>query len=190
MKKLLEKNVRVVAGVHSLKRADPLIAMGAEVVQYDLKNPESVEAALKGADKLFLLIHFSKDLIEDTRVLAQAAKKVGVQHIVKLGGLGVDTRKHLPAIWHKGAEEAIRETGVAYTFLQPTNFLSNITLWNGHTIKGQNTLYGATGDGKVCLYERYKCTNSCSLDGLIPLISPMPPVELSPSQVMKTKSML
>jgi uncharacterized protein YbjT (DUF2867 family) len=72
-------------------------APGTEVVGGDVLSPESLDAALRGADVAYYLIHSmgsTGDFEEQDRVAAQnfarAARRAGVSRIVYLGGLGQD----------------------------------------------------------------------------------------------------
>jgi uncharacterized protein YbjT (DUF2867 family) len=68
-------------------------AHGAEVVQGDLLDPESVGRACEGVDVLYFLVHSLSDrdfAAVDRRaalITAQAAREAGVRRIVYLGGL-------------------------------------------------------------------------------------------------------
>ena len=83
------------------------------------------------------------------RNLAQAAKKAGVHHIVKLSALGGDdeTRNNIRK-WHDEGEQAIRDTGVALTVLRPTAFMSNALHWR-ESIRAQGKVFSNYGDGKL-----------------------------------------
>jgi uncharacterized protein YbjT (DUF2867 family) len=72
-------------------------AQGTEVVGGDVLDPESLDAALCGADIAYYLVHSmgsAGDFEEQDRVAAQnfarSARRAGVTRIVYLGGLGQD----------------------------------------------------------------------------------------------------
>lgn len=91
--------------------------------------------------------------------------KVGVQHIVRISALGAADKENLvavsykisylanifdhPDLWHREADNIVRESEVPYTILQPTSFLSNVAAFGGDTIKAQGVWYGSTGEGRV-----------------------------------------
>jgi uncharacterized protein YbjT (DUF2867 family) len=77
---------------------------------------------------------------------ANAAKLMGVKKIVKLSSLDVE---HGLAIgdWHKQGEAAIRSSGVPFTFVRPTGFMSNLLAWS-HSIKTEQVVRSSTADGR------------------------------------------
>ncbi|GHH30416.1 NAD(P)H-binding protein [Streptomyces rubradiris] len=93
---------------------------GVEMVRLDLDEPETWPAALDGVKKVFLYAH--ADRVAD---FAGAARAAGVEHIVLLSSAAVvdpATRHSRSAVMHSAVEEALRESGIAWTFLRPTTF--------------------------------------------------------------------
>ncbi len=95
----LLENQQVV--LHCLARSPdklrPRVAASTKVVQGDVLDPQSLEAAMQGVSTAYYLVHLmsgSKDFEQDDRRaamnFAQAAKKAGVRRIIYLGGLGDD----------------------------------------------------------------------------------------------------
>jgi len=127
----------------SKARLDPKV----ELVSGDLARPETLPKALEGADHVFLLAA-GPELGAQEQSLARAAKKAGVQHIVKLSVVGAgDPKPTTVASWHAAGEKAIQAEGIPWTFLRPTFFMSNAASWAG-MVKGQGKVFGAYGDGK------------------------------------------
>ena len=94
-----------------------------EVAVGDALNPETLSQALAGVDCAYYLIHSMSsgsgfhDLdIKAARAFGQAAKEVGVKHIIYLGGLGdpeANLSRHLRSRQETG--QALREGGVPVT---------------------------------------------------------------------------
>ncbi len=124
-----------------------------EVVGGDLDDPDSLEDAVRDVDRVLLVSTGPDGPVQD-RNLAVAAAKAGVGRIVKLSTLSVDDdRIHDPITrWHRAGEDAVRDSGVAWTFLRPTGFMSNALNWAG-TIAGHDTVYHPYGDGRVALID-------------------------------------
>jgi uncharacterized protein YbjT (DUF2867 family) len=124
-----------------------------EVVGGDLDDPRSLEDAVRGVDRVFLVSTGSEGPAQD-RALATAAAKAGAGHIVKLSTLSTgDEHIHDPITrWHRAGEDAVRDTGVSATFLRPTGFMSNALQWAG-TIADHDTAYHPHGDGRVALVD-------------------------------------
>ncbi|MGX1133896.1 uncharacterized protein YbjT (DUF2867 family) [Streptomyces glaucescens] len=97
----------------------------AEVCEGDLADPGSVAPALKGARALFLLSGYGAEAD-----LLRAARDAGVGHVVLVSSLAVGTHPHLRAVaGHLAAERLLRESGMAWTILRPTQFASNALWW-------------------------------------------------------------
>jgi uncharacterized protein YbjT (DUF2867 family) len=113
--------------VRALSRSEENLASlpdGVEGVIGDLESGESLAAACAGVDRLFLIT--SNGETESARGVnaVQAATAAGVKHIVFLS---VGNPSKEPAIPHYLAklpiEEAIRDSGVDYTFLRCNYFM-------------------------------------------------------------------
>jgi len=120
----------------------------AQVVQGDFNDPKSLEAALKGVDKVFSLA-FGPQTGAHEKELARLAKKAGVRHIVKLSAMGGDGVT-INAIrkWHNEGEQAIKESGIAWTVVRPGGFMSNALQWRA-TIRSQGKVFSNYGHGKI-----------------------------------------
>jgi uncharacterized protein YbjT (DUF2867 family) len=151
VKQLSAKGADVRACCHTLSKADKIKGPGVEIVEFDYTKPETVGAAFKGVEKLFLLTTpLVGNMVETTALLVEEAKKAGVKHIVELSVLGADTEsKVLPMKWHRQAEMTVEESGIPYTFVRPSGFMQNFSNFNAQTIKAQNAIYTATGEGKI-----------------------------------------
>ena len=117
----------------------------AEIAVGDLDSPETLRAALAGIERVFLV---TANTQQDVNVL-QAAKAARVRHIVKLSTLeAVDPVMIEHVKWHREREELIRASGLAWTFLRPTMFMSTALDW-AKTIRQEGTIYFPGGEGKV-----------------------------------------
>jgi uncharacterized protein YbjT (DUF2867 family) len=99
---------------------------GAETVTADLERPETLPAALQGAEKAFL--YAKPDGIDG---FVQAAAAAGVQHLVLLSSaavIGAEAEHNPIAQQHRAVEVAIERSGIDWTFIRPGMFATN-TLW-------------------------------------------------------------
>jgi uncharacterized protein YbjT (DUF2867 family) len=119
-----------------------------EVVAGDLDQPATLEKAAAGADAVYALATGPQLPVHTANIVA-AAKKAGARRLVKLSVLGAGQGSGRSIIdWHDAAEKAVRESGLAWTFVRPGAFMSNALQWAG-MIKGQGKVFSAFGDGKV-----------------------------------------
>ncbi|MEU0789187.1 NAD(P)H-binding protein [Amycolatopsis sp. NPDC005961] len=96
---------------------------GVEVVAADLARPESWDAALDGVTKAFLYA--------GTAGLAGFLSRAGgLAQVVLLSALGADPASE-DAITraHGEAEQAVRDSGIPWTFLRPGGFAANRLMW-------------------------------------------------------------
>ncbi len=96
-----------------------------EVVAGDYDRPETITAALAGIDKAYLMVG------GDVSGFPAAAAAAGVRHIVLLSSCDAyaHERENLIAKMHEDAEQAVRASGLAWTFLRPDGFASNTLRW-------------------------------------------------------------
>ncbi|MCZ4122597.1 NAD(P)H-binding protein [Streptomyces sp. H39-S7] len=103
---------------------------GVEAVAGDLSDPESLDAALDGADTVFLVWPFLTAEAAPA-VLDRIAKHA--RRIVYLSMMGAQERTDGPVdpitLFHSEVERQIERSGLAWTFLQPVGFASNTLGW-------------------------------------------------------------
>ncbi|MER6100839.1 NAD(P)H-binding protein [Streptomyces sp. NPDC001832] len=98
---------------------------GVEAVVGDFAVPESLKPALDGVRSLFLVSRVGPD----ADILA-AARRAGVEHVVLVSSITVQTHPHLgPAGENLVVERLLKDSGMAWTILRPTQFASNAMMW-------------------------------------------------------------
>jgi (4-alkanoyl-5-oxo-2,5-dihydrofuran-3-yl)methyl phosphate reductase len=111
----------------------------------DLADPASLKQALEGVDRLFLL-NSGPEIPARDEVAAKAAKAAGVKRIVKLSSMDVEQGLAIGA-WHERGEAAARATGVPFTFVRPTGFMSNLLAW-APSVRNEGRVCASTGNGR------------------------------------------
>ncbi|MEV0197659.1 NAD(P)H-binding protein [Nonomuraea sp. NPDC050691] len=92
----------------------------------DLNAPDTLGAALDGVRGVFLLPGY-----RDMPGLLARFREAGVERVVLLSSLATvatDTRNAVSQ-YMIGSETAVRESGLAWTFLRPNAFMSNALRW-------------------------------------------------------------
>ncbi|MEY2604906.1 MAG: hypothetical protein QOH31_2715 [Verrucomicrobiota bacterium] len=117
-----------------------------EIAVGDLRQPAALEQALRGVDRVFLVV-LDMGGQQDKNVV-EAAARVGVKHVVKLSTLNAGRPRLQLDRWHYAKEELIRSSHLAWTFLRAGQFMSNALRWAG-TIKEQSKVYFPGGTGTV-----------------------------------------
>jgi uncharacterized protein YbjT (DUF2867 family) len=115
----------------------------------DLDRPESIEAALAGVDRLFLLTTQSSHQPRWERDVIHAAARIGVEHIVKLSVFRADEHSTLQiARQHWQTEQELAQSGVAATILRPVFFMQNLL-----AMTRGNTIATAARDGRIAMID-------------------------------------
>jgi len=142
---LLQRGDRPRVFVREEKKARSRFGDRVDIFVGDLADPVSLRTALEGADALFL-VNIGPQIPVRDEAAARVAKAVGVKHLVKLSSMDVKQRLAIGA-WHERGEAAILASGIAFTFLQPTGFMSNLLAW-APSIKSEGVVRSSTGDGR------------------------------------------
>jgi uncharacterized protein YbjT (DUF2867 family) len=122
---LLEKGEKVTVMTRSADRITSLPGAVSGVVG-NLADPPSLTKAFDGIDKVFLITAMHPDEARHGQNGVRAAKKAGVKMIVYLSGCMPEDSHHIPHFASKiPIENAIRESGIAFTILRPNDFFQN-----------------------------------------------------------------
>ncbi len=101
-------------------------ADGVEAVEGDLLDPVSVEKAMDGVNKLYLLNAVVPDELTQALIAYDLARKHRLSHIVYHSVFRVDNFKDVPHFASKLAvESALREFDLPYTIIRPNYFFQN-----------------------------------------------------------------
>jgi uncharacterized protein YbjT (DUF2867 family) len=149
VKQLQALNASFRAAVSSASSAEALRARDVGAVICDYHQPDTVRAALRGCDTLFLL---GPNLIEQTQLetgVVEAARAAGVRHVVKLSVMGAVDEAYSLAHVHRPVEKAIEASGLSWTFLRPNSYMQNVITFMKPTIQSDSMFYSASGDARI-----------------------------------------
>ena len=151
---LSEKGIAFRAMVRSLENARDIAALpGAELVEGNFDDPQSIERALSGIEKAFLLTNSSEKAEQQQSNFVVVAKRAGVKHIVKLSQWAADINSPVRFLrYHAAVEQLIKDSGMTYTFLRPNLFMQGL-LGFRETIIKQNQFFGAIGNAKISMID-------------------------------------
>ncbi|PRY10162.1 uncharacterized protein YbjT (DUF2867 family) [Pontibacter ummariensis] len=125
VKELFDRDVEVQVLTRSEEKARNLPA-GVRAVVGDLLDPRIVRSAFKGIDGVFMLNPVSTTETSEGLFAVNGARLAGVKHFVYMSVHNYKKALHLPHFGSKLAvEAAIKDAGMAYTFLRPNNFYQN-----------------------------------------------------------------
>lgn len=136
--------------VRNPEKAEGLKARGVEVRQGDFDHAETLTAAFKGIDRLLII---SADGDNETRIrqhtnAVDAANKSQVKFIAYTSLANASESSLFLAPVHRTTEEAIRKTGIPYSFLRNNWYLEN-ELGNIQGVLTGAPWVTSAGNGKV-----------------------------------------
>ncbi len=121
---LRERDVPV-RGLTRGPAADP--PPGVEMVRGDLADPASLEPHLAGAESVFLVWPFTAP--ELTADLGARIAGMLARHVTRVVYLSAQAAGGRPDSFWAVMERLIEDSGVAWTFLEPTGFAANTLMW-------------------------------------------------------------
>ena len=153
-KLLASRNIPFRAMVRSTDRTTELAtAAGVELVVGDFDDKASIERALRGIERAFLLTNSTERAEEQQRGFVATAGRTGLKHIVKLSQFAADEASPVRFLrYHAAVERAIIESGMAYTFIRPNLFMQGL-LGFSQSVKAEGRFFAAAGDAKISVVD-------------------------------------
>jgi uncharacterized protein YbjT (DUF2867 family) len=121
---------------------------GTETVIADFARPETLSAALKGVESVYLVCSPIPELVELESNMIDACVAAGVKHVVQNSALGAgDYDKSFPS-WHRKVETKLKGTRLTWTILRPNSFHQNVVAFFAPTVRTQGVFYSSMRDAK------------------------------------------
>lgn len=145
---------QIVAAVRSPEKVADLAALGVIVKQADYSQPDALEQAFAGADKV-LLISSSEvgQRLAQHRNVIDAAKRAGVSLIAYTSLLHADSSPLALADEHKATEAYLAGSGVPFVLLRngwySENYLASVPAALAH-----DAFIGCAGEGRIASAAR------------------------------------
>jgi uncharacterized protein YbjT (DUF2867 family) len=149
VRQLSADGMPVRALVRDSSKAEAIAGPGVELAEGDLLDPASLDAALDGVDRLFLLTAFTPDQETPAANAIAAAKRAGNVHVVRMSAVGA--LEGSPFATGRGfarTEQLLQQSGLEWTVLQPNAFMQNL-LGSAGAIAAEGVLYGTSGEGRI-----------------------------------------
>ncbi|MEV0202615.1 SDR family oxidoreductase [Nonomuraea sp. NPDC050691] len=136
-------------GVRVLVRDPAKAPAGYEVAVGDLDAPETLTDAFDGVETLWLLTAMGPQAPHASMNAVWAARQAGVRHVVRMSAIGAahdaPTRN---GRLHALSDAELQASGLGWTVIRPAFFMQNLF----GSVTG-DTLYGATGQGRIGLID-------------------------------------
>lgn len=151
---LRERGLPVVAMVRSERKRRELAAQGIETIAGDFDDPPSLERALSGAERAYLVCTPDEHLVRRETAFVRAAARARVRHVVKCSAYaaGVDApTQNLRS--HGLIERALIESGLEWTIVRPHGFMQTFTLIGWDLMQRSGVISFPAGDGALPLVD-------------------------------------
>jgi len=124
-RELLSRGHQVKALTRSPEKVAALGA-GVEALKGDLLDPKTLDVLYTGVDGAFILNGVSTTESQEGLMAVCAAREAKLKRLVYLSVQHADRAAHLPHFGSKvGIEAAIKQSGIPFTILRPSNFFQN-----------------------------------------------------------------
>lgn len=156
IKYLLERNFpakNIITTVRSLQKGEKWKEKGIEIRIADYKNPESLEKAFTGVERIYMVSSVGEpNYPRDKQHLnvIEAAKKCNVKLIVYSSFVNCQNNTNWVANDHKYTEKIIEESGLNYSIARNATYIDcEGELFKYLMKKENNMFYNSCGDKKI-----------------------------------------
>jgi uncharacterized protein YbjT (DUF2867 family) len=159
---LLKQGIPVRAFVHRLDdRSDELRRQGAEIVEGDLLNPASVQAAMKNVKRAFFTYPVTDGLLEATTLFAATARDAGLELVVNNSQFqrtpddaafrDLHHAASFRNLQHRLADRIFDWAQVGAVHIQTPPYYENVRALVSRSVAEQNTAFLPWGDGSAVI---------------------------------------
>ena len=159
---LLEQHIPVRAFVHKLDaRSDELRRHGAEIFEGDLRDPASVQQAMKNVERAYFTYPVADGLLEAATIFAATARDTGLELVVNnsqaQGAPDDPTFRDLRYsasfrnLQHRLADRIFDWAQVGAVHIQTPPYYENVRALVRHSVAEQDTAFLPWGDGNAVI---------------------------------------
>jgi len=136
-------------------------AAGCDVRYGDFDRPETLAAAVRGAEKLMLISGTRVGArVQQHRAAIDAAAGAGVRHIIYTSFVNVDpANPAIVAVDHRETENLVRSSGAAWTFLRDAHYADAMILNAGPGFIASGAWLTSTRGGREAMVWREDCVD-------------------------------
>ena len=150
---LVARSEQVRAMVRSGESPDSFPA-GVETVLGDLGDRASLDAAMQGADKLFLLCGPTQDEVEFNQNAIDAAAAAALSLVVRSSILGADPDSAATFVRDHGiSDAALRDSGLPHAVVRPNMFMENVPESYVPSIDENGNFYANAGQARLSMVD-------------------------------------
>ena len=150
---LVANGVSVTGLARDESKAATLREAGMEAVIGDMEKPETLEAALRGIDRIFLVTPVAPNAVQLASNVIGAAKDAGGIEIVRLSALRatLDSPSFIVS-HHAETERDLKDSGLPFTILR-TNTWMQLVMMAAPTIASDSAIYMPLGARRLGMID-------------------------------------
>ena len=136
------------------------VAQGCTVRMGDFDRPETMAAALAGAERMLLISGTRVGArVAQHRTAVEGAVAAGVGHVVYTSLVGIDDPANPAEVCadHRETEALIRDAGIGFTFLRDAHYADAMILTAGPGFVSAGVWPSNAGDGREAMVWRADC---------------------------------
>ena len=119
----------------------------------DFADRPSLDRALEGIERVFLVCSPIPQLVELETNMVEACRAHDIRHLVYNSALGAgETPASFPS-WHYDVETKIAHARIPSTILRPESFMQNVVNFYSPTIRSQGAFYGALKNAPIAYID-------------------------------------
>lgn len=151
VKQLISQEFCVRIAVRDPEKAAELDTCGCPIVLFDYQKPETFKKAFEGINGLFLATPIMHPRIDELILPAiDSARKLGVEHLVSLGAIGIEQGIDSPL---SVVEKCVQGSGLNYTILRPNLLMQNFQTLAGMAIRNTGLMHLPAGDARISFVD-------------------------------------
>jgi uncharacterized protein YbjT (DUF2867 family) len=152
VRQLAAADVPVRALVRDPMRASDIRLPGVEIAVGDLAAPDTLDKALSGIDRVFLLSPADPEQVTLQGNAIDASRRAGVRHVVKVSVAGGPDSGTQIGRWHWTTEKQLESSGIGFTMLRPSLYMQE-TLDFAPSIAATGAFSVPMGTGEVAMVD-------------------------------------
>jgi uncharacterized protein YbjT (DUF2867 family) len=122
---------------------------GTRTVIADFSDRPSLERALEGIERVYIVCSPVQQLVELESNIVDACAAARIKHVVLNSALGAgDYPKSFPS-WHRKVEDKLKSSGLSFTIIRPNSFHQNIISYIAPSVRAQGVFYSSIGDSRM-----------------------------------------
>lgn len=154
IRRLAAAGIPVRALARSAASEAALATLGARPVPGDLADPGSLDAAMDGAQRVFLLAPPHPDDVTWNRSAIDAAARAGAGHLVRSSVLGADPASAARMARQHGLNDRyLQRSGLPHTILRPNYFAQNVAEVIAPSLDTDGNFYGSAGTARISMVD-------------------------------------